>query len=283
MKTIRNNRIFSLLCILIAVLLLAGCTESVPKDGAESSLTLDVFAVGKADAMLLVVDGYSVLIDTGENGDGDELVSALQERGIETLDLLILTHFDKDHIGGADTILNEIPVSVVRMPAYESDSKQYAELIDALETSDAEVVRMTADATFSLGGADFVMWVSDIAYDGDNDNEQSLVTKVVYGGKTYLFAGDAEDDWLNHLCFSTRNLTCDVLKVPHHGGDDDSTFALLTVTMPSYAIVTDSIKNPADSDTLSLLNEYGVETYRTSVGAIRITQSGASFSIGYAG
>ena len=272
-----------LLCALFAALLLIGCTASVPKDGANASLTLDVFAVGKADAMLLVVDGYSVLIDAGENGDGDELVKALQSRGIESLDLLILTHFDKDHIGGADTILNEMPVSVVRMPAYEADSKQYTQLIDALGNSGAEVVRMTADATFSLGGADFVIWVSDIAYDGDNDNEQSLVMKVVYNGKTYLFAGDAEDDWLNHLCFSTRNLTCDVLKVPHHGGDDDSTFALLAVTMPSYAIVTDSAKNPADSDTLSLLNEYGVETYRTSVGAIRITQSGASFSIGYAG
>ena len=90
------------------------------------------------------MDGHAVLIDTGENGDGDELADWLTERGVERLDLMILTHHDKDHIGGADAILERFSVDAVRMPAYESTSKQYQQLAKALTATDTIVYRMDA-------------------------------------------------------------------------------------------------------------------------------------------
>ncbi len=282
MKRIRNNRIRLTLLLLAVCLAAVGCGAPAPDvDPASVGLTLEVFSVGKADAMLLTVDGYNVLIDAGENGDGDDLVAAMSERGIEKLDLMILTHFDKDHIGGADKVLKSMPVDAVRMPAYESDSKQYRQLNKALAASSTSVYRMTKDATFSLGGADFIIWVSSVPYDGKNDNEQSLVTKMVYSGKTYLFTGDAEEAWLKSLCFSTRNLTCDVLKMPHHGVYDPNLFTLLTLTMPGTAILTDSEKNPADEKVLSDLELFGADTYRTANGSILVTQNGTQFSVSY--
>lgn len=282
-RLMRKTEFRRLLLLLLAAFLLIGCNAPATEEESSQSggLSLDVFAVGKADAMLLRVDGHAVLIDTGENGDGDELADWLTERGVERLDLMILTHHDKDHIGGADAILERFSVDAVRMPAYESTSKQYQQLAKALTATDTIVYRMDADATFSLGGADFIIWVSTVPYDGKNDNEQSLVTKVVYGGKTYLLMGDAEEAWLKALCFSSKNLTCDILKVPHHGVYDDSLFALLTLTMPSTAIITDSEKNPADARTLSLLNDFGVQTFRTAKGSILITQRSAAFSASY--
>lgn len=270
-------RIKVLLCLLLCVA--AGCSGI--QSAAEPELVLDVFAVGKADAMLLTLGDVHVMIDTGENGDGQELCDALAERGVEKLELLILTHFDKDHIGGADKILQRVPVDEVRMPDYVVRTEEYEELTEALAAVETTVIRQSEDAQFSMGGAEFTIWASDVAYNGDNDNELSLVTKVSIGGKSYLFAGDAEEEWLNHLVFSLRNLTCDVLKVPHHGGKDDSTFALLTVTMPQYAIVTDSEKNPISGNTRTLLEDFEAETYRTAKGSIRLTQTGGVIRIGY--
>ena len=61
----------------------------------------------------------AIMIDTGENGDGEKLVKRLGELGVEKLDLLILTHFDKDHIGGADTIIEAIAIDRIVLPSYE--------------------------------------------------------------------------------------------------------------------------------------------------------------------
>lgn len=233
-------------------------------------MTLTVFSCGKADAILLQFDNNVVMIDTGEHGDGDELVEELTQLGVKKIDLMILTHHDKDHIGGADTILENIPVGAIRMPAYETASKQYQQLQKAIEESSSEIIPMSKDATFSIGDADFIIWTSPIDYDGD-DNEQSLVTKVVYRGKTFLFTGDAEKEWLKQLCFSGRNLTCDVLKLPHHGVYDKYLPTLLALTLPEYVLITDSVKNPADPKTLDLIKTLCNNVLRTENGTIRMT------------
>lgn len=223
--------------------------------------------------MLLQFDDYTVMIDTGENGDGDRLVESLADAGVSKIDLMILTHHDKDHIGGADTILKHIPTAAVRMPSYEPNSKQYQELIDALEQSGSEVMCMNEDAVFSLGSADFIIWSSPIEYSGsdNDDNQQSLITKVIYHGKSFLFTGDAEKEWLKNLCFSARNLTCDVLKLPHHGVYDKNLPTLIALTLPEYVLITDSSKNPADSKTIDVLNTIGQNVFRTENGTIRLT------------
>ena len=85
----------TLLCALIALcLLLAGCAGGE----AANELTAVFFNVGKADAILLSDGEMAVLIDAGENGDGKDVAEAIRARGIERLDLLIITHFDKDHV-----------------------------------------------------------------------------------------------------------------------------------------------------------------------------------------
>lgn len=267
-RSIRFTVLIIVLCVILAAS--GGCRKS---EAPAPSLTLTVFSCGKADAMLLQFDGLNVMIDTGEHGDGDELVEEMTRMGVQKIDLMILTHHDKDHIGGADVILGRIPVTTVRMPSYEADSKQYTQLMDALNGTETDVIRMSEDETFRLGNADLVIWTSPIEYDGDDgdDNEQSLVTKVVCYGKTFLFTGDAEKAWLKQLCFSGRNLTCDVLKLPHHGVYDKNLPTLLAVTLPEYVLITDSVKNPADPKTIDLVSTLAQNVFRTENGTIRMT------------
>ncbi len=82
--------------------------------------------------------------------------------------------------------------------------------------------------------------------------------------------GDAEGEELKKLVYSGRNLTCDVLKLPHHGVYDDQLPALLTVTMPQYVIICDSEKNPAGSETMKTLAFFDTTVLQTKDGDIHL-------------
>ena len=263
-----------ILIVLICLALLLGCAYDPTESEETRKLELFAFSVGKADALLVRTNDAAVMIDSGENGDGDKLVSYLNALGIEKLDLLILTHHDKDHIGGADALIENIPIDRVVLPSYEKDSKQFRELSDALDAAGTAVSYLSADESLTFGELLVNIWVSPVPYDGKSDNEQSLITKLIYDGRTYLFMGDAEKDELKKLIYSGKNLTCDVLKLPHHGVYDEHLAALLTVTMPQYVIICDSSKNPAEEETLKTLEFFETTVLQTKNGDVRMIAAG---------
>lgn len=263
-----------LLIILLSLLFLFGCACEPTESGDAKKLDFYAFSIGKADALLLRTSDAAIMIDTGENGDGEKLVARLRELGTEKLDLLILTHFDKDHIGGADTIIHALPIDRIVLPSYGKESKQYTQLLAALAQTDAKVSYTDQDLSVGYGDLELTIWVSPVPYDGKSDNEQSLITKVLYQGKSFLFMGDAEGKELEKLVFGARNLTCDVLKMPHHGVYDKNTVALMIAAMPSYVIICDSEKNPAEAGTLEAIDPFDPTVLQTKDGDVHLTVSG---------
>ena len=262
-----------LIPILIALMLLFGCAYDPTESEDTKKLEVFAFSIGKADALLVRTPDAAIMIDAGENGDGEKLVNRFKALGVEKLDLLILTHFDKDHIGGADTVIEKLAIDRIVLPSYDKESKQYTQLAAELTKTDAEITYLTKDLPLSYGDLDLTIWASPVPFDGKSDNEQSLITKVLYQGKSYLFMGDAEGKELERLVFGTRNLTCDVLKLPHHGEYDENTFALMTAAMPSYVIICDSEKNPAESETLQALGFYDSVVLQTKDGEVHLIVS----------
>lgn len=269
-----------LLTILLILLFLIGCTYDPTEHEDTKKLDLYAFSIGKADALLVRTLDAAIMIDAGEHGDGERLVEKLRELGVEKLDLLILTHFDKDHIGGADTVIENLPVDRIVLPGYEKDSKQYSQLLAALAQTDAEVSYLLQDLSLTFGELELSIWVSPVPFDGKSDNEQSLITKILYQGKSYLFMGDAVGKELEKLVFGTRNLTCDVLKLPHHGVYDENTFALMAAAMPSHVIICDSVKNPADAETLQAMKLLDPVILQTKDGDVHLTVSEGGIRIG---
>ena len=101
------------LILILCLTLLVVCAYEPTESEDTRKLDLYAFSVGKADALLIRTDDAAIMIDTGENGDGEELVAHLLMLGIDRLDLLILTHYDKDHIGGAEAeVLKKLIFSV---------------------------------------------------------------------------------------------------------------------------------------------------------------------------
>lgn len=266
----------SIISIIIALLTLLGCASA-----PESGMDIYTFSIGKADCSLLSFDGINVLIDAGEEDDGDDIVNELKELKVEKLDLVILTHFDKDHVGGFDQVAGAVPIERVIMPDYVRDSEPYKAMEAALQAHEIPTERLSADASFELGRAAFTVWVSTKNYDPEkqNDNQMSLVTAVVFGQTRLLFMADAEGGWLKDLCYGGYELGCDVIKFPCHGKWQKNVPALLALSLPQYAIVTDSDKNPAAVETLDALSTLDVTTLRTIDGNIHLFTDGKKVTV----
>lgn len=276
----RKNYIFVSVCLSI-ILLLGGCTSStleVPKEkGISDNLDIVIFKIGKADSILLSVGDKTVLIDTGEDDDGDEIVEYMRENNMNTIDYMILTHFDKDHVGGADIILNEVGTLNVITPNYETDSKDYKEFITALEEHELSPRTVTDVFTFAIGSAEFTIDPPEKdTYLKDND--YSLVVSVNHGKNSFLFAGDAEEERLAEM-IESNHLEHTVLKVPHHGRYNKLSTAFFTLVHPKYAIITCSDKNPEDEKVMNVLKQLGTEVFLTRNGNIYMTSDGNTLSI----
>ena len=226
--------------ILLQIFALAGCrgiTESGDKTGSagetESSeltggqsgdiLQVQVLKIGKADAILLFCGGRTMVIDCGEEEDGQEVLDSLQGKGVAEIDVLIITHFDKDHVGGADTVVEEMPVKRVLLPAYTGSGTEYADFMAALENAGLEPENLQEPVQFPLGDAS-VLVEPPASYEipagaQEYDNNFSLITTVEYSGQQMIFTGDIEKqrirEWLAQG--EAEQKTCTVLKVPHHG------------------------------------------------------------------
>ena len=257
-----------LVLLMLFLLLLCGCSLS-----RTPVLTVRVLSIGQADSILLTDGAHAVLIDTGENDDGDKILEALGEMDVRRLDCVILTHFDKDHIGGAPELLAGIAADRVVMPAYEPDSKRYRALLQALDAAGIAAERLTSDTSFMIGEMAFELWAPQAAYE-DSDNDQSLVTRVTFSGTRLLLLGDAEDARTQELFGGGYDLACDVLKVAHHGRYHETSAALLDAASPRYALITDSVKNPAEAELLELLDARGIQAMRTMNGDLYLSISG---------
>lgn len=261
----------TILTLLLCLTTLLGCTPA-----PESGMDIYTFSIGKADCSLLSFDGQHVLIDTGEEDDGDEIMEALRSLQVEKLDLVILTHFDKDHIGGFPELAGSLPIEKVILPDYVRDSDYYRAMDEALSFYSIPAERLSADTTFELGRASFTLWTSTKTYDPDkgNDNQMSLVTRICFGQTRLLFMADAEGGWLSDLCYGGYELGCDVIKFPFHGKWQKHIPALLALSLPGYAIVTDSEKNPAADKTLDALSTMDITTLRTADGDVHLYTDG---------
>lgn len=252
--------------------LLTSCNQS-----EQANFEVKIFKIGKADSILVTVHDKHMLIDTGEDKDIAVVLSYLKDANITSIDTLIITHFDKDHVGGADHILKQLAVKHVLMPNYHSDSKQTAEFMEALEESGVTATRINEPFNFEFSKAQVsILPPHKSMYDDDND--YSLVTSIIYGDTSFLFTGDAEAIRLAEL-LDDGSLTHTFLKVPHHGRFNKQTTAFFKAVKPEMAVITASNKNPANKQTLNALQAIGANTYITKNGTITVTSDGHTLSV----
>ena len=272
-----------LFIITAALLLLAGCgqTEGGRRFSRRHSelpeLKVTFFDVGKGDAILLETEEEAVLIDTGYDDTADVILDYLEENGIGALDCLVITHFDKDHVGGADRILEAVEVERVLEPDYESDSGQTREYKEALEALGLEPEKVTDTLALDFPGTECTVYPPRQEDYEEEDNDFSLVISLRFGNEGFLFAGDCEKERLSELLAEKDlELRHQVLKVPHHGREEKNSDKFLLAVSPEAAVITCSEEKEPDKEILELLSQLGADVYLTSEGTVTCVTDGSS-------
>lgn len=280
---------------MLGALTLVGCGEAKEKieDKAAPTVTgtlqVAVLDVGKADCILFQTEQHNFMIDTAEKNNGKDIIKELQARGIEHLDFVELSHYDKDHIGGLRKLLDKgITVDTIYAADYACDSKDYRKTLEALEENNQELtivkdkVELTMDDVlveiYPAMKEDYSKGNANRFEDEETDNEFSLATMVKHGTNKMLFAGDACNERLPELS-KQMNVESTFLKVPHHGRADDYTRQFLKDVNPQYAVITCSAKNMPDEAVVSNLKDVGATVYETENGRVDCVSDGKTLTI----
>ncbi len=269
--------------LLAAVFLLAACGQAggaeTPETGPAADLQARFFDAGKADAILLTTRNSAVLIDAGEKGFGKTILAYLEEAGVQRLDALIVTHFDRDHVGGAAKVLEGVAVDRVYQSNRPKDSEEYDAYLRALAAAGIEPVTVREACGFTLDGVSYAIDPPrQKEYSEEKSNNSSLIVSVTNGENRFLFTGDAQTARLEEFIDSGL-AACDVLKIPHHGKDEPLLPALLASARPAFAVVTSSDEEPESEAVMEALEQAGVQTLLTRRGAVTILSDGSSISV----
>lgn len=189
-----------------------------------------------ADCIILSQDKSAVMIDTGEAQDIEHVMREMKEAGIEKLDALILTHPDKDHIGGALFVLREIPVKKVIYSYYAGKNEEW----DAVEAycKDSKIRIYYPNHVWKIhtGYVNLLVYPPQEKHYKEGNN-YSLAVLAEHGKVKMFFGGDAMRKRSEELL--TMNLPEVALyKVAHHGRANKASDELFETLRPAYAVVT---------------------------------------------
>lgn len=236
--------------------------------------------VGQADATLVMCDGEYMLIDGGNVEDSSLIYAYLKEYQISELEYMICTHAHEDHVGGLAGALNYAQVQNVFCPTTYYDTDAFRSFIKYVNQQNKEIVVPTVGTSFSLGSASCtILAVNTIANDPNNS---SIVLRIDYGKTSFLFCGDAEQEVETKIIEAGYDVSCTVMKVPHHGSDTSLSYRWLNEAMPEYGVISVGENNqyghPCEN-TLSKLRDADVQVYRTDMqGHIICVSNGSNVS-----
>ncbi len=251
-----------------------------PPEYHRGELEMTAIDVGQGDSILVVFpDGKSMLMDGGgipvfgggeepKLDTGEDVVAPyLWERSFRSIDVIALSHAHEDHIGGLAAIVDDFhPKELWTGATPESDS--WRNLRARAGKAGAKIVPMTAPRQFAFGGAqiEILAPLSDYVPSDSPKNNDSLVMRIRYGGRTFLLCGDAERPIERRMLAENEVAHADVLKVGHHGSRTSSAAEFLDAASPEFAIISAGYANTyghPNRDVLDRLRERHAAIYRT--------------------
>ena len=235
--------------------------------------------VGQADSILIINKEDAMLIDAGNNEDGEDVVNFIKDKGITKLDYVVGTHPHEDHIGGLDDVINSnIEIENVLMPKIETTTKTFEDVVNAISNKGLTVKAPNKGDTFTLGDSNLEV-MTDSILDEDNLNLSSITLRLQYGNNSFLFMGDSEKENEKTITWPKT----DVLKVGHHGSDTSSSEEFLNEVKPSISIIMAEKGNSyglPKEEIVERLENVGSKVYRTDEnGTIEVTSDGNNINV----
>jgi beta-lactamase superfamily II metal-dependent hydrolase len=256
----------------VLVALLCGC-QGVAQT-ASGSLKLHFIDVGQGDAVLVrSPTGQNVLIDGGRSDDAAR--AYLQALGVGTLDLVIATHADADHIGGLEEVVRTYRPRLFMDNTLTHDTQTYRDLLEAVRDVGAQVVPPTA-RRIGLGDASLQV-VPPPLEDGLDSNNNSVGVIASYGDFDAALTGDAEQPefgwWLENVPELLKPV--EVYKAAHHGSPNGDSTESMATFHPETVVISVGLDNSyghPSEEALALYEGVGAQVYRTDLnGTVVVT------------
>jgi len=256
-----------------------------PSVTAEGELEVHFIDVGNADCIFVRQQDKTLLIDAGESTTYDRVKNYLMDYGVTTLDMVVATHPHADHIGGMPSVLEDFEVGQFIM-SFMPDSatpttKGYLRMLELLDEKNVTICEAKVGDVYELGTARLQI-LGPIEETTDKNN-MSVITRLTFGDRAFLFTGDAESGVEKDLVENGYDLTADVMKLGHHGSKTSNSSRLLSAVSPQCVVATCGKDNDYGHPSLEVLRRLeamDITLYRADVsGHIVITSDGEKFTV----
>ena len=268
--------LFIILFLLIIIGIFFLSTLSHKDDS--NQLKIYFFNAGKADAILISKNNKYMMIDTGEESLSNAILTYFRLNHITKLEYLIITHFDKDHVGSASSIIDAIEIGEVLQSNVPKESEYYTNYLNSLNNKNITPITVSGEKNLLLESVSITINGPDKIYDTNESNNSSLIVSLTNGTNKFLFMGDAENARIKDF-MSKNTTTYDVIKIPYHGNYLKELNNLLDNIKTKYGIITCSNTKGCEDKTLDVLNEYSIKYYLTKNGSITVLSDGNTISV----
>ncbi|HBG5343416.1 TPA: MBL fold metallo-hydrolase [Clostridioides difficile] len=252
-----RNKIF--LLILIIISLLSGCDK-------KSLLSIHMIDVGQGDSILIQTPtNKNILIDGGDEDSENIITSYLRQKRIKTIDIIIATHPDSDHIGSLDNVIKKFNVNSVYMPEQSTDSEAYQNLINSCTDKDLSIQYLYKDDVLNIDN-NINIYVLSPSYIQEESNLNSIVFKLTFNDNSFLFMGDAEEENEKEILRSFELNNINFIKIGHHGSNSSSSLEFIKKISPDIAAISCGYKNQyghPHREVINNLKQNHVSIYRT--------------------
>ena len=274
-KKRRKGTIAILIIVIIIINLLYPIINS-----KRNNIILNFIDVGQGDSTLIRVNNKCILIDGGGNSFAEEfdvgektLFPYLLDRGIYSLDYILVSHFDSDHCQGLMYLLENMKVKSVLISSLGQKSLEYKNFIKLAKKNNVSILYVKMGDRIKIGDA-----IIEILYTGDNEitenvkNNNAIVCKLIWNKYSVLFTGDieelAEKRIIEVYKEDLNKLKSNILKVAHHGSKTSSSKEFIQVVKPQIALIGVGKGNKfghPSSEVLNRLNNINCKIYRTDL------------------
>lgn len=285
-----HKSILQKICLLaLAAALALGGVRWAPAGAAASGKGLEIFFfdLGRVDGILIRCDGVDCFIDAGLRQDAGPALAYMKGVGVTRLDSYICSHAHADHIEAGPRIVREMGVKTI----YAPHKRTFDALLDyGSDAEDAAVKRadpvvLKAGDSFSIGGAKVTCYgpvrVKKCSYGSQTENENSLLLRLVYGERSFLFTGDATSGAISRAQAKfPGKLQSDVFKNPHHNGKLDE--KIVKYVSPKVTVFCTDDENQPIRAYVRLLKKLGSRVYITGSkndGNVKLASNGSSLSV----
>ena len=242
------------------------------------NLEINFIDVGQGDSTLIRVSNKTILIDGGGSSYGETfdvgeqtLFPYLLDRGIKTIDYVIVSHFDSDHCQGLNFVMENMKVKNAIISSLGQESNEYDTFINLAQKQETNLIYVKKGDIIKIGEAIIKILFPDNDPIPDNEkNNNAIVFKFLWKNVSILFTGDieekAENKILNLYEDNLEELKSTILKVAHHGSKTSTTKVFLEAVKPQIALIgvgeNNNFGHP-NSGVIERLESIGCKIYRT--------------------